>query len=137
MSHRRAKDRNFHAFFATAATCLLAIALIASNFVYGARAAASARHGYTGAAISCHQDQASAATPRETPARGGGHSNSFGCPDCCLAGLAGAAVLPQRDASCADLTRIASAAVYFALSPSGSEHSISSAVNGARAPPAA
>ena len=137
MSHRPARDSNSRAFFAAATACLLAVVLFASNFVSGTHAAASARHEYAGAAVSCHQDQALAATRSSAPAQGSGHSNPLGCPDCCLAGLAGAAVLPQRGASCAGLARIASAAVYFALSQSGSERSVSSAVNGARAPPAA
>jgi hypothetical protein len=65
-----------------------------------------------------------------------GHSGAIGCPDCCLASHAGAAVLPDRFATFARPMRIAASRVrYFALSTHEMEASVSNAVNGARAPP--
>ncbi len=140
MSHRPAIDArgtNFRAFFAAGMACVLAVALLASSLIYGARAAASAQHAYAGAVISCHQDAVAANSEQGAPVHRGGHSNALVCPDCCLAGLAGAAVLPHRAASSADLLPIAaSRAVYFVLSQRELEPAVSHSVNGARAPPA-
>ena len=60
-----------------------------------------------------------------------------GCPDCCLAAHAGAAVLPERFAIVTRPMRIAASRVrYFALTTHEMEAAVSNAVNGARAPPA-
>jgi hypothetical protein len=125
------------AIFAVSLAFVLISSLFISSILYGARAPALGRATH-GLSVSCHNWAVSTTQfDKGAPARKDGHSRATGCPDCCLATHAGAAVLPDRFATVTRPMRVAeSRARYFAFSTHEMETAISSAVNGARAPPA-
>ena len=137
MSHRRTMRVTMRAIFAVSLAFALISGLFVSSVLYGARAPAFGRTAQ-GLTVSCHNWAVS--TPQSAngaPARPDRHSGATGCPDCCLAAHAGAAVLPERFAIVTRPMRVAASRVrYFALTTHEMEASVSNAVNGARAPPA-
>ena len=137
MSHRRTMRVNMRAIFAVSLAFALISGLFVSSVLYGARAPAFGRTAQ-GFAVSCHNWAVSTTqSANGAPARPDGHSGAVGCPDCCLAAHAGAAVLPERFATVARPMRVAASRVrYFALTTHEMEAAVSNAVNGARAPPA-
>lgn len=137
MSHLRTMRVNMRAIFAVGLACALIFGLFVSSILYGAHAPAFAQSA-GGVTVSCHNLAISVTQSREGgPTRPDGHSGAVGCPDCCLASHAGAAVLPDRFATVARPMRVAASRVrYFALSTHEMEAAVSTAVNGARAPPA-
>jgi len=125
------------AIFAVSLAFALISGLFVSSVLYGARAPALGRTAQ-GLSVSCHNWAASTTqSANGAPARPDRHSGATGCPDCCLAAHAGAAVLPERFAIVTRPMRVAASRVrYFALTTHEMEASVSNAVNGARAPPA-
>lgn len=125
------------AIFAVSLASALISGLFVSSVFYGARGPAfgQAAHGLS---FSCHSWAASATqSAKGAPVHPDRHSGAAGCPDCCLAAHAGAAVLPDRFATTARPMRVAVSLVrYFALTTHEMEAAVSNAVNGARAPPA-
>ncbi len=137
MSHRRTMRVTMRAIFAVSLAFALISGLFVSSVLYGARAPALGQTAQ-GFSVPCHNWAVS--TPQSAngaPARPDRHSGATGCPDCCLAAHAGAAVLPERFAIVTRPMRVAASRVcYFALTTHEMEASVSNAVNGARAPPA-
>lgn len=140
MSQTQAKRRESRAIFAVAAICALVFGLVVSGAAQASRASAGhllSAHGPAASSVTCdHPDYAvDAAHHHSGPGeKSPGHTK---CPDCCLAAHAGPAVLPERVGTPTRpaLERAAPIA-YVALSAREPESSHSSAVNGARAPPA-
>ena len=128
---------NMRAIFAVSLAFALISGLFVSSVLYGARAPALGRTAH-GLSIPCHNWAVSTTqSAKGAPARPDRHSGADGCPDCCLAAHAGAAVLPERFATAARPMRVAASRVrYFALTTHEMEAAVSNAVNGARAPPA-
>ena len=137
MSHRRTMRVTMRAIFAVSLAFALISGLFVLSILYGARAPALGRTAQ-GLSVSCHNWAVSTTqSANGTPARPDRHSGATGCPDCCLAAHAGAAVLPERFAIVTRPVRVAASRVrYFALTTDEMEASVSYAVNGARAPPA-
>jgi len=125
------------AIFAVSLAFVFISGLFVSSVLYGARAPELGQTAQ-GFSVPCHNWAVS--TPQSAngaPARPDRHSGATGCPDCCLAAHAGAAVLPERFAIVTRPMRVAASRVrYFALTTHEMEASVSNAVNGARAPPA-
>jgi hypothetical protein len=132
MSQMRALRLKLRAIAAVAAIC----ALIFSLLVAGAhRPRHDASHKTAQDAAICHDlgrhlDAIGSWTPTKDK-----HSDRAECPYCCLASLAGSAVLPGRIATLARPIRAASIISYYAFSALEPETIVASAVNGARAPP--
>jgi hypothetical protein len=128
---------NMRAIFAVSLAFALIFGLFVSSVLYGARGSAFGQAAQ-GLSFSCHSWAVSATqSAKGAPARSDGHSGAAGCPDCCLAAHAGAAVLPGRFATVTRPMRVAASRVrYFALATHEMEAAVSNAVNGARAPPA-
>jgi hypothetical protein len=125
------------AIFAVGLSFALIFGLFVSSVLYGARNPAFG-HVAQEPSVSCHNWAASTTqSVKGAPARPDRHSGVAGCPDCCLAAHAGAAVLADRFAIVARPMRVAASRVrYFALTTHEMEAAVSNAVNGARAPPA-
>jgi hypothetical protein len=131
---------SFRAFPAIWVMAALVLGLLSSGFP-SARASASASSERF---VACHQFSSElyvAAGRAEAHSRGhdtGKHGSFAGCPDCCLAAHAGAAVLPEREPAFARPLRAAVARIRYSSVSEGVTNSAPiAAANGARAPPAA
>jgi hypothetical protein len=136
MSQMRAMRIELRAIVAVTSVCALIFSLLIAGTMYRPR--------YGASHITAQQQDAQLATCHDvmqhmqahgssTPMNDGSHHT--GCPGCCLASLASAAVLPERLATLQRPMRVASPISYYAFSAHEPETNISSAVNGARAPP--
>ena len=141
MSLGAAMGARIRAFVVFGALCALTIGLIVPTF----SAAATSFRGH--ATLGCPHHAAAKAASLSTNVsisseRAGAplapcHSGFAGCPGCCLAAHAGAAVLPSRNASFArPERRIASRISYADYAASAIKPAAVHAANGARAPPA-
>ncbi len=133
MSHVRAQSGGLRAVSAVAAICALVFALLVSGSTRGGHLvhAQSSAEG----AVACHNLGGELTTNKSSqPARGGDHID---CGQCCLAAVAGAAVLPGRVATLSRPPQLSSSPVrYSAGKALKLKTAAPPAVNGARAPPA-
>ncbi len=135
MSQMRAQGGVVRAASAVVAVCALIFSLLVSGAAHGPHAynvGARAAHS----AGACHNPAGAADVVNKAsqPVRGGDHID---CAQCCLAAVAGAAVLPGRVATLSRPPQLSSSPVrYFAFPTRKPETAASRAVNGARAPPA-
>jgi hypothetical protein len=137
MSQMRAMRVELRAIFAVAAVCALIFSLLVAGAMHQPRGdglnniAQQQEHVATCHDLARHLDANGSSTPAND-----GRQDHAGCPYCCLAALAGSAVLPERLATITRPVRASSPVFYYAFSAHEPDTAVASAANGARAPPA-